>query len=74
MADYATKNEVHRIVDKAVEDLSQVIQDMGNTIIEVLRKEINENTKAIIRLQATEDAILDVLIENKATKTKLLPR
>ncbi len=80
MADYATKGDVQNIVDKAVgkavEDLSEVIYDMGQRIHEELvpikkdikqvKLEVRDNTKSIIRLKATNDAILDALIEDKA--------
>lgn len=57
MADYATKQDVQKIVDKAVEDLSEVITTFAHQV----DQRFNKIEKDIIDLKASHDRLLNTM-------------
>ncbi len=78
MADYATKDDVQVIVNKAVDDLSQVIQAFAQNVDERFDKvesDIAELNKKYDQLVSTLDKFLkrldDIEIDNTARDAQL---
>lgn len=78
MADYATKSEVQEIVNKAVDDLSEIIQSFAQNVDErfdQLEKRVNKLETQFDRLNNTLDAFLkrldDIEADNHARDAQL---
>lgn len=57
MSEYATKNDVQEIVNKAVDDLSEVI----NNLAQNMHKEISELKSDVIDLKKSHDQLLNTV-------------
>jgi septal ring factor EnvC (AmiA/AmiB activator) len=78
MADYATKIEVQEIVNKAVDDLSEIIQSFAHNVDERFNKveaDIAELNKKYDHLITTLDTFLkrldNIEIDNRARDAQL---
>jgi chromosome segregation ATPase len=78
MTDYATKNDVQEIVDKAVDDLSEIIQSFAKDVdskFNQLEERMDKVERNLDRLTNTLDAFLkrldDIEIDNHARDAQL---
>ena len=61
MAEYATKDEVQEIVNKAVDDLSEIMSNLAQTMhreLEIVKEETRQNRQSIDRLTNTIDGFI----------------
>jgi septal ring factor EnvC (AmiA/AmiB activator) len=64
MADYATKNDVQEIVDKAVNDLSAVMSQFANDVnnrFDKVESDISDIKQEITDLKASHDRLLNTI-------------